>query len=87
MSNIVGIDLGTTMSAIATLNAVGKPEIKPNKEGERITPSVIFFESDSKTLIGEEAKNQAGMDPHLVAKEFKRDMGEIRNIEKKTKKQ
>lgn len=76
MSNIVGIDLGTTMSAIATLNAVGKPEIIPNKDGERITPSVIFFESDSNTLIGQQAKNQAGMDPHLVAKEFKREMGD-----------
>ncbi len=74
MANIVGIDLGTTMSAIAVLNSVGKPEIVPNKDGERITPSVIFFESNNKTLIGEEAKNQAGMDPHLVAKEFKREM-------------
>ena len=45
MSNIVGIDLGTTMSAIAVLNSLGKPEIVPNKDGDRITPSVIFFEN------------------------------------------
>jgi len=74
MANITGIDLGTTMSAIARLNDLGKPEIVPNKEGDRITPSVIFFESAKKTLIGQEAKNIAGTDPHLVAKEFKREM-------------
>lgn len=43
MSNIVGIDLGTTMSAIAKLNSIAKPEIVPNSEGERMTPSVVFF--------------------------------------------
>ena len=74
MSNIVGIDLGTTMSAIAALNSVGKPEIVPNKDGDRITPSVIYFESDSNVLIGEEAKNTAATDSSLVAKEFKREM-------------
>jgi len=74
MSNIIGIDLGTTMSAIAALNSVGKPEIIPNKDGDRITPSVIYFESDSNVLIGEEAKNTAATDSSLVAKEFKREM-------------
>jgi len=74
MSNIVGIDLGTTMSAIAVLNSVGKPEIIPNKDGDRITPSVIFFESDEKILVGEEAKNTAATDSNSVAKEFKREM-------------
>lgn len=74
MSNIVGIDLGTTMSAIAVLNSVGKPEIIPNKDGDRITPSVIFFENEQKILIGEEAKNTAATDANSVAKEFKREM-------------
>ena len=74
MSNIVGIDLGTTMSAIAALNSVGKPEIVPNKDGDRITPSVIYFESKNNVLIGEEAKNTAATDSKLVAKEFKREM-------------
>ena len=74
MSNIVGIDLGTTMSAIAALNSVGKPEIIPNKDGDRITPSVIYFEGKNNVLIGEEAKNTAGTDSGLVAKEFKREM-------------
>jgi len=74
MSNIVGIDLGTTMSAIAALNSVGKPEIIPNKDGDRITPSVIFFESKNNVLIGEEAKNTAATESKSVAKEFKREM-------------
>lgn len=74
MSNIVGIDLGTTMSAIAVLNSLGKPEIVPNKDGDRITPSVIFFENINKLLIGEEAKNTAATDSKSVAKEFKREM-------------
>jgi len=74
MSNIVGIDLGTTMSAIAALNSVGKPEIIPNNDGDRITPSVIYFESANNVLIGEEAKNTAATDSSLVAKEFKREM-------------
>lgn len=75
MSNIVGIDLGTTMSAIAYLNSVAKPEIIPNSEGERITPSVIFFrEYDNTAVIGKSAKNSASSEPARVAKEFKREM-------------
>ena len=74
MSNIVGIDLGTTMSAIAVLNSVGKPEIIPNKDGHRLTPSVMFFENEQRILIGEEAKNIAATEDKFVAKEFKRKM-------------
>ena len=71
--NIVGIDLGTTMSAIAKLNDLGTPEIIPNSDGERIMPSVINF-SKSSLLIGEEAKNSAADEPSRVVKEFKREM-------------
>ncbi len=72
-TNIIGIDLGTTMSAIAKLNEVGEPEIIPNKDGERIMPSVINFSKNS-VLIGKEAKNSSPEDPERVAKEFKREM-------------
>jgi len=53
MSNIVGIDLGTTFSGLAVLNSIGRPEIVPNADGERITPSVVFFtqEEDGKVLL------------------------------------
>ena len=71
--NIIGIDLGTTMSAIAKLNELGIPEIIPNNDGERIMPSVIKFSKNS-LLIGEEAKNSAADEPERVAKEFKREM-------------
>jgi molecular chaperone DnaK len=58
MSNLVGIDLGTTFSAIAVLDEIGKPEIVPNADGERITPSVVHFpeEEDGKSLVGDIAK-------------------------------
>ena len=72
-TNIIGIDLGTTMSAIAKLNQVGEPEIIPNKDGDRIMPSVINFSKNS-VLVGKEAKNSAPEDPERVAKEFKREM-------------
>ena len=49
---IVGIDLGTTASAISYMNVYGKPEIIPNREGDRTTPSVIFFEADGMPIVG-----------------------------------
>ena len=45
MSNLVGIDLGTTYSAISRLDETGRPEIIDNSEGENITPSIVLFES------------------------------------------
>jgi molecular chaperone DnaK len=51
MANIVGIDLGTTFSALAVLNAIGKPEIVPNTDGERLTPSAIFFDEEKSNVI------------------------------------
>ena len=42
-----GIDLGTTYSAVALVNQNGTPEIIPNSEGERLTPSAVFFDDDS----------------------------------------
>ena len=50
-TNIVGIDLGTTFSALAVLNAIGKPEIVPNADGERLTPSAIFFDEDGSHIV------------------------------------
>ena len=51
MSNLAGIDLGTTFSAIAILNDIGKAEIVPNAEGERITPSAIYFDKQTAILF------------------------------------
>ncbi len=73
--HITGIDLGTTNSAAAILNELGKPEIVPNTDGERITPSLILFEGDERVSIGGEAKDAAGRYPEdRLVKEIKREM-------------
>ena len=75
---IIGIDLGTTNSAIATLEA-GVPVIIPNSEGTRTTPSVVAFSSTGEILIGKIAKRQGIINPEntfysikrLIGKKFK----------------
>jgi molecular chaperone DnaK (HSP70) len=64
MSTIAGIDLGTTFSALARLNGIGRPEIVPNSEGERITPSAVYFEEEEAGAIrvGLEAVNCRQLD-------------------------
>ena len=72
---IVGIDLGTTFSAIAYINAHGKPEVIPNREGDRTTPSVVFFEEGGNPIVGREARNQAIIEPRRTIRFVKREMG------------
>jgi molecular chaperone DnaK len=74
MSKVVGIDLGTTNSAIAVVNPYGKPEILVNREGERITPSVVLFEGN-EPIVGSIAKRSAVMSPLNVVQFAKRQMG------------
>ncbi|NMF65403.1 hypothetical protein DP113_01275 [Brasilonema octagenarum UFV-E1] len=74
MSYVIGIDLGTTYSAMAYINADGKSEIIPNAEGERITPSVLLFEDDS-VVVGSYAKNVAVSEGERVVQFIKRRMG------------
>jgi len=78
MSNIVGIDLGTTFSSLAMLNAIGKPEIVPNADGERLTPSAIFFDEDNAGVIrvGVEALNSRHINPARSVRWVKRHMGD-----------
>jgi molecular chaperone DnaK len=77
MSNIAGIDLGTTFSELAILNAIGKPEIVPNADGERITPSAIYFDEDHPDVIrvGIEALNSRHLNPQRSVRWIKREMG------------
>ncbi|TNE89162.1 MAG: VWA domain-containing protein [Deltaproteobacteria bacterium] len=70
----VGIDLGTTFSAIAYVNQHGVPELLPNAEGDRITPSVILFEGDD-VIIGNYAKQAAVVYPEQVVEFVKRHIG------------
>jgi molecular chaperone DnaK len=70
----VGIDLGTTYSVIAHLDAAGRPWTVPNAEGDAITPSVVLFDGD-RIVVGKEALKAASLEPDRVARYAKRDMG------------
>ena len=76
MSAFVGIDLGTTNSAIAALDRSGRPEIIPNAEGEHITPSAVLFEPGAplRPVVGQAAKANALVYPDRIFEGFKRDM-------------
>jgi molecular chaperone DnaK len=70
----VGIDLGTTFSAVAHIDSYGKPQVIPNAENERITSSVILFDG-STAVVGTSAKNSAVAEPEKVVDFVKREMG------------
>lgn len=72
---IVGIDLGTTFSAIAYVNDLGKAQILPNREGEQVTPSVVLFQGDLP-LVGSMAKRSAASSPEDCVQQVKRWMGD-----------
>lgn len=70
----VGIDLGTTYSALAVLDEHGQPHIIPNAEGERLTPSAVFFDQES-IVVGQIAKDAMVTQPDRVVTFIKRQMG------------
>ena len=72
---ILGIDLGTTFSAVATISANGRPVTVPNSLGEPTTSSVVYFESASSVLVGTAARNAATVDPDNTVALIKRQMG------------
>jgi molecular chaperone DnaK len=74
MAKAVGIDLGTTNSVIAVLEA-GEPSVITNAEGSRTTPSVVAFSKDGEVLVGEVAKRQAITNPDRTIRSVKRHMG------------
>lgn len=78
MGTIAGIDLGTTFSSLARLNGIGRPEIVPNSEGERITPSVVYFDDEEAGAIrvGLEALNCRQLNPERAVRWIKRHMGD-----------
>jgi molecular chaperone DnaK len=69
----VGVDLGTTYSVVAIVNAQGIAEIIPNSESERITPSVVLFDDDT-IVVGQIAKNATETQPDKVVQFIKRQM-------------
>jgi len=74
MPRPVGIDLGTTNSVVAVLEA-GEPQVIPNAEGSRTTPSVVGFSKTGEILVGELAKRQAISNPDRTIRSIKREMG------------
>jgi len=70
----VGIDLGTTNSAVAWVDESGRTAMLRNSEGELTTPSVVLFD-DAEIVVGKEARRQASVHPDWVAQWVKRDMG------------
>ncbi len=81
-SSIIGIDLGTTNSCVAVMEAGGKVRVIENSEGDRTTPSVVAYTKDSEVLVGQSAKRQAVTNPHntlyaikrLIGRKFKDDV-------------
>jgi molecular chaperone DnaK len=74
MAKIIGIDLGTTNSVVATVEG-GEPKVIPNEEGSRTTPSVVAFTKTGERLVGQVAKRQAITNPENTIFSIKRFMG------------
>src|SRR4030081_1900515 len=74
MGKIIGIDLGTTNSVVAVMEA-GQPTVIPNQEGSRTTPSVVAFTKYGERLVGQVAKRQAITNPENTIFSIKRFMG------------
>src|SRR6187401_808193 len=74
MAKVIGIDLGTTNSVVAVVEG-GDPEVIPNQEGSRVTPSVVAFTKEGEILVGQIAKRQAVTNPENTVFSIKRFMG------------
>lgn len=74
-SSIIGIDLGTTNSCVAVLEAAGKVKVIPNSEGDNTTPSIVAYTKDGEILVGQSAKRQAVTNPHNTLYAIKRLIG------------
>lgn len=75
MADTYGIDLGTCYSCIAYVDDAERVSVIPNRENDRITPSVVFFDSPNNIVVGQVAKQNAEAQPDAVAEMFKREMG------------
>ena len=74
MTNIIGIDLGTTYSSVATIDETGRPKIVHNSDGKNITPSCILLNENDVLEVGEEARRSLGLTNKATGR-FKRNMG------------
>jgi Molecular chaperone len=74
MAKVLGIDLGTTNSCMAVMDA-GEPLVLENSEGRRVTPSVVAFSKNGERLVGDAAKRQAVTNSRNTIYSIKRFMG------------
>src|SRR5207244_13197748 len=72
--SLIGIDLGTTFCAVATLDDRGRPVTVPNRDGEVLTPSAVYFAPDGSAVVGQPALDMALEQPDRVATLVKRRM-------------
>ena len=80
MPKAVGIDLGTTNSVVSVFEG-GEPNVIPNAEGARTTPSVVAFSKSGEILVGEVAKRQAITNPDRTIRSIKREMGTDHSVD------
>ncbi|MGA5464326.1 Hsp70 family protein [Mycobacterium sp. NPDC050041] len=73
---VIGIDLGTTYSAVAHVNASGEAEVIANAEGVLTTPSAVYFDAQGSAIVGQQAKEYAAVDAENTVTHIKRRMGE-----------
>jgi molecular chaperone DnaK len=73
--SLIGIDLGTTFCAVATLDERGRPVTVPNRDGDVLTPSAVFFSPDGSAVVGQAALDMQLEQPERVATLIKRRMG------------
>ena len=73
--NVVGIDLGTTNSVVASVDEDGTVAVLPNVSGCEITPSVVYIRPDGSVVVGEDAVQSAAIDPDNGVHQIKRAMG------------
>src|SRR5947208_15390842 len=74
MAKVIGIDLGTTNSVVAVMEA-GEPTVLDNNEGSRLTPSIVAITKSGERLVGQVAKRQAVTNPENTIFSIKRLMG------------
>ncbi|MGA8117099.1 MAG: Hsp70 family protein [Actinocatenispora sp.] len=72
---VFGIDLGTTYSSVAYLDATGRPSVVPSREGGDSTPSAVYFSTADSVVVGTKAKDTAVLEPDLVVDLIKRELG------------
>jgi len=72
---VFGVDLGTTYSAVGYIDGAGNAAVIRNGDGDTTTPSVVYFENENNVVVGQIAKQTAGLFPDLVVSHIKREMG------------